>query len=92
MPVARRPEQWPVGRNKLAQFRHRGSAFAVGLPELRKLVPAYGPLASETLYPIKSTVPCPLESRVCRFRGMSNTEQGMSNDEVGSRMTKLGVE
>jgi len=39
MPGAR-----PVGRNKLAQFRHRGSAFAVGLPELRKLVPAYGPL------------------------------------------------
>ena len=36
-----RPEN--VGRNKLAQFRHRGSAFAVGLPELRKLVPAYGP-------------------------------------------------
>ena len=33
--------QWPVGRNKLAQFRHRNSAFAVGLPELRKLVPAY---------------------------------------------------
>ena len=31
----------PVGRNKLAQFRHRGGAFAVGLPELRKLVPAY---------------------------------------------------
>jgi len=30
-----------LGRNKLAQFRHRGSAFAVGLPELRKLVPAY---------------------------------------------------
>ena len=33
--------QGPVGRNKLAQFRHRGSAFAIGLPELRKLVPAY---------------------------------------------------
>ena len=33
--------QGPVGRNKPAQFRHRGSAFAVGLPELRKLVPAY---------------------------------------------------
>ena len=31
----------PVGRNKLAQFRHRDSAFAVGLPELRRLVPAY---------------------------------------------------
>jgi len=31
----------PVGRNKLAPFRHRDSAFAVGLPELRKLVPAY---------------------------------------------------
>ena len=31
-----------VGRNKPAQFRHRGSAFAIGLPELRKLVPAYG--------------------------------------------------
>jgi len=30
-----------VGRNKLAQFRHRGRTFAVGLPELRKLVPAY---------------------------------------------------
>ena len=35
-----RPEN--VGRNKLAQFRHRGSPFDVGLPELRKLVPAYG--------------------------------------------------
>jgi len=35
---------WPenVGRNKPAQFRHRGSTFAEGLPELRKLVPAYG--------------------------------------------------
>jgi len=33
-----------VGRNKPAQFRHRGSAFAIGLPELRKLVPAYGRL------------------------------------------------
>ena len=31
----------PVGRNKLAQFRHHDSAFAVRLPELRKLVPAY---------------------------------------------------
>ena len=40
VPTAR-PEK--VGRNKLAQFRHRGSAFAIGLPELRKLVPAYGP-------------------------------------------------
>jgi len=38
-----RPEN--VGRNKPPQFRHRGSAFARGLPELRKLVPAYGPLA-----------------------------------------------
>ena len=36
-----RPEN--VGRNKPAQFRHRGSTFAIGLPELRKLVPAYGP-------------------------------------------------
>jgi len=35
--------QGPVGRNKLAQFRHRNSAFAAGLPELRKLVPAYNP-------------------------------------------------
>ena len=33
--------QGPVGRNKHAQFRHRGSGFAVGLPKLRKLVPAY---------------------------------------------------
>ena len=33
--------QAPVGRNKPAQFRHRDSAFAVGLPELRRLVPAY---------------------------------------------------
>ena len=31
----------PVGRNKLAPFRHRDGAFGVGLPELRKLVPAY---------------------------------------------------
>jgi len=33
--------QRPVGRNKLAQFRHGDSAFAVGRPELRRLVPAY---------------------------------------------------
>ena len=39
--MPRVPDARPVGRNKLAQFRHRGSAFAVGLPELRKLVPAY---------------------------------------------------
>ena len=29
----------------------------VAMPELRKLVPAYGPLAYGTLYPIKSTGP-----------------------------------
>ena len=39
----RRETSENVGRNKLAQFRHRGSPFAVGLPELRKLVRAYGP-------------------------------------------------
>ena len=38
---------------------HRGNTFAIGLPELRKLVPVYGPLPSGTLYPIKSTVPLP---------------------------------
>ena len=36
------PSAGNVGRNKLALFRHRGRAFAVGLPEQRKLVPAYG--------------------------------------------------
>jgi len=41
---------WPVGRNKLAQFRHRDSAFAIGLPELRKLVPAY--MSHEACYGI----------------------------------------
>ena len=49
LPASRKPLASDVGRNKPAQFRQRGSTFAIGLPELRKLVPAYGPLPSGTL-------------------------------------------
>ena len=37
-----RPEN--VGRNKLAQFRQPYGKHPAAMPELRKLVPAYGPL------------------------------------------------
>ena len=46
----------PVGRNKLAQFRHRGSAFAVGLPELRKLVPAYANVQVRNLVELQMSI------------------------------------
>ena len=56
-----------IGRNKLAQFRQPYGKRTVAMPELRKLVPAYGPRASGTIYPIKSTVPLPLAASVIWF-------------------------
>ena len=33
---------WPVGRNKLAPFRQPYGKRTAAMPELRRLVPAYG--------------------------------------------------
>jgi len=42
-----------VGRNKLAQFRQPYGKRTAAMPELRMLVPAYGPLASRRLLQIE---------------------------------------
>ena len=54
-----------VGRNKLAQFRQPYGKRTVAMPELRKLVPAYGPVASGAIMIFGNRYRRPLVISLC---------------------------